>query len=87
MVHYPIAGGKSFNMAVTIDNGARAEAIGVPVTRDEVRETFADARAEIRMILDRGRDWRSWVLCDRDPVATWTDGPVVLLGGAAHPML
>jgi salicylate hydroxylase len=28
----------------------------------------------------------AWVLCDSDPVPDWVDGPVVLLGDAAHPM-
>ncbi|MEK8144672.1 FAD-dependent monooxygenase [Streptomyces sp. M10(2022)] len=27
------------------------------------------------------------MLCDRDPVDTWTQGRVALLGDAAHPML
>ena len=34
-----------------------------------------------------GRDWKKWVLCDRDPVMGWVDGRVALLGDAAHPML
>ena len=28
-----------------------------------------------------------WVLCDREPVKTWSNGRVTLLGDAAHPML
>ena len=31
--------------------------------------------------------WRMWVLCDREPVKTWTKNRVTLLGDAAHPML
>ncbi|HET7411272.1 MAG TPA: FAD-dependent monooxygenase, partial [Pararhizobium sp.] len=38
-------------------------------------------------IIRHGRDWRLWVLCDRDPVSKWQDGRVVLLGDAAHPMM
>lgn len=87
MVHYPIADGASFNMALTIDDGATTELIGVPVPRDRVLEVTAAMRPEIRNLIDLGRDWRSWVLCDRDPVETWTDGPVCLIGDAAHPML
>jgi 3-hydroxybenzoate 6-monooxygenase len=40
-----------------------------------------------RRLLELGREWREWVLCDRDPVDRWTDGSVVLMGDAAHPML
>jgi salicylate hydroxylase len=28
-----------------------------------------------------------WVLCDREPVKTWSAGNIVLVGDAAHPML
>lgn len=28
-----------------------------------------------------------WVLCDRQPVKTWSTGHVALMGDAAHPML
>ncbi|MDH5409818.1 MAG: FAD-dependent monooxygenase, partial [Alphaproteobacteria bacterium] len=38
-------------------------------------------------IIDRGNDWKLWVLCDREPVRNWVDGRVALLGDAAHPML
>jgi 3-hydroxybenzoate 6-monooxygenase len=87
MVHYPIEGAASFNMALTVDNGATTELIGVPVPRDRVLSITAPMRPEIRTLVDLGRDWRSWVLCDRDPVSRWTDGPVLLIGDAAHPML
>ncbi|CAM5507261.1 putative monooxygenase (salicylate/ hydroxybenzoate hydroxylase [Streptomyces spiroverticillatus] len=38
-------------------------------------------------MLELGSQWRTWVLCDRDPVETWVDGRVALAGDAAHPML
>ena len=38
-------------------------------------------------IIRHGKDWRMWVLCDRDPVDRWVDGRVALLGDAAHPMM
>ena len=48
---------------------------------------FPDLGEVARRLLELGEDWKSWVLCDRDPVDTWTDGRVALLGDAAHPML
>ncbi|MFF7453524.1 FAD-dependent monooxygenase [Kitasatospora sp. NPDC008115] len=42
---------------------------------------------DARRLLALGTGWRSWVLVDREPVQRWTDGRVVLLGDAAHPML
>jgi salicylate hydroxylase len=43
-----------------------------------------------RLITEVGkasRDVYRWALYDRDPLGTWGDGPVTLLGDAAHPML
>lgn len=87
VVHYPIAGGRSFNLAATIDDRATEVVAGVPVDRSVVLDRFDDLCAMPRRLLELGVDWRRWVLCDRDPVRRWNDGPVVLLGDAAHPML
>jgi 3-hydroxybenzoate 6-monooxygenase len=86
-VHYPIAGGRFLNLAVSFDNGEPEPFSGVPVQSDHVRRTFAMLGDVPQRLLDLGADWKSWVLVDRDPVADWTDGRVVLLGDAAHPML
>ena len=43
--------------------------------------------ARAQEIIRHGKNWRLWVLCDRDPVERWVDGRVALLGDAAHPML
>ena len=86
-VHYPIAGGDRLNLAITRDDGATTAVSGLPVERDHVLGGFPELCATARGLLELGRDWRTWVLCDRDPVERWTDGRVVLLGDAAHPML
>lgn len=48
---------------------------------------FPELADSARELLELGEEWRTWVLCDRDPVERWTDGRVALLGNAAHPML
>ncbi|GAA2739990.1 MULTISPECIES: 3-hydroxybenzoate 6-monooxygenase [Kitasatospora] len=86
-VHYPIAGGKYLNLAASSDNHAVEATANVPVTKDEVRAEFAGLGEDAHRLLELGEGWRSWVLIDRDPVDTWTDDRVTLLGDAAHPML
>lgn len=86
-VHYPIAGGSQLNLAATRDDGAAVERAGDPVDRAVVLSQFPEASSSVGALLDLGRDWRTWVLCDRDPVQNWVDGRVTLLGDAAHPML
>lgn len=87
IVHYPLKGGKQFNLVVTYHNNAPSPEAGVSVTHDEVRMGFAHVAPVARQIIDRGQNWKRWVLCDRDPVQNWVDGRVALLGDAAHPMM
>ena len=87
IVHYPLSGWKVFNLVVTYHNDAPEPVAGKPVARDEVRRGFEHVSPVARQVIDKGTDWKLWVLCDRDPVMTWADGRVALLGDAAHPML
>lgn len=87
IVHYPLQGGESWNLVVTYHNHAPKAVAGQPVSHDEVRRGFEHVAERARQLIDRGRDWKLWVLCDRDPVMGWTEGRVALLGDAAHPMM
>jgi 3-hydroxybenzoate 6-monooxygenase len=87
LVHYPLSGWKVFNLVITCHNDAREPAAGVPVSFEDVMPGFAHVHENARRIIHTGKDWKYWVLCDRDPVENWIDGRVALLGDAAHPML
>lgn len=87
IVHYPLSGWKTFNLVVTYHNDAPEPVAGQPVGRDEVARGFDAVSPRARQVIEHGRDWKRWVLCDRDPVMTWVDDRVALLGDAAHPML
>jgi 3-hydroxybenzoate 6-monooxygenase len=86
-VHYPVAGGRYLNLAPSHEDGASRAAAGIPVHARHVQGLFAEFAETPRRLLALGTDWKSWVLADRNPVQTWSDGRVVLLGDAAHPML
>ncbi|WP_425044969.1 3-hydroxybenzoate 6-monooxygenase [Primorskyibacter sp. S87] len=87
IVHYPLSGWKLFNLVVTYHNDAPEPVAGLPVGHDEVLKGFEHVHPVARQVIERGQGWKLWVLCDREPVMKWTDGPVGLLGDAAHPML
>ncbi len=76
-----------FNLVVTYHNDAPEPVAGKPVPVEEVRRGFTHICERAQSIIRHGKDWHMWVLCDRDPVDTWLDGRVALLGDAAHPML
>jgi salicylate hydroxylase len=87
IVHYPLSGWKVFNLVVTCHNDAPEPVAGKTVPEAEVLRGFAHVHERAQSIIRHGRDWRLWVLCDRDPNPRWVDGRVTLLGDAAHPML
>jgi salicylate hydroxylase len=87
IVHYPLSGWKVFNLVVTYHNDAPEPVAGKPVSHEEVARGFEHVHPVARQIIDRGKDWKMWVLCDREPALNWVDGRVALLGDAAHPML
>ena len=87
IVHYPLSGWKVFNLVVTYHNDAPEPVAGKPVSEEEVMPGFRPCPRARAKIIRHGRDWKLWVLCDRDPMERWIDGRVALLGDAAHPML
>lgn len=87
IVHYPLKHGDAYNLVATYHNDAPEPVAGKPVSHDQVRKGFRHICSVAQKIIDRGVDWKLWVLCDRDPVLNWVDRRVCLLGDAAHPML
>lgn len=87
IVHYPLDGGRAYNLVVTYHNAAPEPVAGAPVTHAEVARGFQHIAPLPRSLIEAGQDWKLWVLCDREPVGIWSDGPVTLLGDAAHPTL
>jgi 2-polyprenyl-6-methoxyphenol hydroxylase-like FAD-dependent oxidoreductase len=87
LVHYPLHKGEIFNLVSVFHSDAYEEGWDVYGDVDELNRKFAGQRPEVLGMLDKIESWRMWVLCDREPVKTWTKGRVTLLGDAAHPML
>ncbi len=51
-----------------------------------VRAAFAGFHAEVREVLHACPAVHRWAILDREPLTTWHEGGLVLLGDAAHPM-
>jgi salicylate hydroxylase/6-hydroxynicotinate 3-monooxygenase len=52
----------------------------------ELRAAYEGFHAEVRMVLEACPDCHKWAILEREPLPTWSDGRVVLLGDACHPM-
>jgi salicylate hydroxylase/6-hydroxynicotinate 3-monooxygenase len=51
-----------------------------------LRHEYRDFHPQVRGVLEACPEAHKWALVDRDPLPRWTDGRVVLLGDACHPM-
>jgi salicylate hydroxylase/6-hydroxynicotinate 3-monooxygenase len=52
----------------------------------ELRASFAGFHPEVQRVLAACPSVYKWALLERDPLPKWSEGPVVLLGDACHPM-
>ena len=52
----------------------------------ELRAAFSEFHADVRDVLEACPDCHKWAILDRDPLPSWGEGHVTLLGDACHPM-
>lgn len=52
----------------------------------ELRAAYAGFYPEVRMVLDACPSCHKWAILEREPLPTWSQGRVVLIGDACHPM-
>jgi 3-hydroxybenzoate 6-monooxygenase len=85
LVHYPLQGWKTFNIVATFVTDLKNVGSNEPGKREEVLDRFAHIVPRARKLLEIPKEWRRWVLGDRDPIPSWVEGRIALLGDAAHP--
>jgi 2-polyprenyl-6-methoxyphenol hydroxylase-like FAD-dependent oxidoreductase len=85
LVHYPLRGGKQYNLVVTF-HSRQQEQWGVSDgSKQEVESYFQGICGKARQLIDLPRSWRRWATADKDPIASWVFGRATLLGDSAHP--
>ena len=52
----------------------------------ELRNAYEGFHPDVRAVLEACPDCHKWAILERQPLAHWSDGRVVLLGDACHPM-
>lgn len=87
LVHYPLRGGREYNLVVTFHSRQQETWSVTDGSKDEVLSYFQGICPRARQLLDCPRSWRRWATADRNPIDRWSQGRITLLGDAAHGML
>jgi salicylate hydroxylase len=89
LVHYPVRGGSLINVVAIVRDDWREPGWTAPGERDEIVARFPAAtwHGPARELIEAAEQWQKWALYDGAALKQWGEGPVTLLGDAAHPML
>jgi salicylate hydroxylase len=85
---FPVRGGELLNYVGFVPTkNQTVESWSAIGDRDELAASFAGWDPRVVELLDKIESCFWWGLYDRAPLPTWSNGRLVLLGDAAHPML
>jgi salicylate hydroxylase len=88
LVTYCLRGGSLVNfVAVEERSEWTDEGWSTPGDSDDLRRAFTGWHRDVTGLLDHVEETFLWGLFGRPEQVRWVDGPVVLIGDAAHPML
>ena len=85
LVHYPLRGGREYNVVVTFHSRQQEEWGVTEGSAEEVQSYFLEVCPRARQLIYLPRSWKRWATADREPIGNWSFGRVSLLGDAAHP--
>jgi salicylate hydroxylase len=89
IVHYPVKSGTLINIVAIVNDNWAEPGWSADGEREELLAHYSQWNwaLPVREFLAVPERWVKWALYDVPPLGRWGDGPVTLLGDAAHPML
>jgi 3-hydroxybenzoate 6-monooxygenase len=87
LVHYPVRGGGDLNVVAVTGGGTAGQGWSHSDGAEPLRAGFTRWAKDSKSLLEPADGWRSWSLHRLMKLRHWSDGPIVLLGDAAHPVL
>jgi salicylate hydroxylase len=87
LVHYPVRAAREVNIVAIVRDGGQETGWSAAGKPAELLPRFADFAPAAGTLLGLPGSWQKWALFDRAPQRIPGQGPVTLLGDAAHPML
>lgn len=86
MVQYPLRGGKLYNQVAVFQAVGDSDSAEWDIAA-QLGERFKECCPPILSAIQRVSTDKTWSMFDRDPIKTWVQNRIVVLGDAAHPML
>lgn len=86
-VHYPLRRGELFNLVATFEPDYELDPGAIDGSREDLMQPYAGFCSHVGQLLELVDVRRRWMVTDREPIERWSEGRIVLLGDAAHPML
>lgn len=87
LVQYRCGPDGPFNVVAIIAGEAASPGWGTPGSGENVMRNFSDWADEVQNYLQNFSSWMTWPLLGFAPLQRWADGPIALLGDAAHPLM
>jgi salicylate hydroxylase len=88
IVFYYVSGGANLNwVAIGAGDDALRESWSQTASLDDIRESFSGWYDIPRHLIEGTEQLFATALHDREPLPTWVDGRIALMGDAAHAML
>lgn len=89
VVHYFTTAGRNeiYFIAVTPEPKFQVESWSMRGDKDMLLAAFAGFHPRVRAVLAAAPEVRKWALVERDPMPSWGQDRIVLLGDACHPMM
>jgi salicylate hydroxylase len=87
LVQYPLRKGKLLNTVAVFKSPSFERGEEQYGGVDELEEAYKDCVPVVRSALKNLGTGMRWPMYDRDPIETWVNGRMTLIGDSAHPML
>jgi len=87
LAHYPVKSGRAVNIVAIVRDAWQQPGWSAEGKAPELMARFDRWAPAPRELLAIPKRWLRWALFDRPRLSSWGDGPITLLGDAAHPML
>jgi salicylate hydroxylase len=87
VVHYPVSGGSELAVVVVLDDGHESSDWSAPVPPAWIQQSMPECAEALQTLILEASTWRRWSLHTMPVPQRWAEGPIALLGDAAHPVL